>query len=714
MSAEGWITEVSMEIEGETEPASSVPVRPPPPPPDVHPFPQAPVQSSGSVSTAPYYQDQHGSFSQFSYEHQWAGYHQQQQYPAYYGYPSTYSTGTYQNQQYPPAYAHGAYGAYPGYYYQQFPPHHDGTTHYGAAPGGQPMPPMLPPTPEGQVPAEVPPPPQAHSPPSSHMPPLPPPLPMQPPPPLPPPTSPSHRAHTPQVSSSSQGDSLVTPTCTQPTTTENPHTGDLVATSSTWEHNPPPKKSEGKTLGYRPNPKRFQGQWDTKEPENGRGGQKDGDHKENGKEEKSKAQVKKGRDKHWPLSLRNYLKRAFGEVDGNTSQQTEVETALQAVLQEAIAANSIWKTDWDSKPLPSCCRLASGKADHKTNRKPSPENDRKRSHGQVSRNSRSDRERREESRSPQVSDADQERREQRRRRFKRCNIPPPMQAVQARSPAVYDNGMVNIDAITVKGTSTELEKDYLRLTQAPDPSTVRPQHVLEKAIELLQAKWGRHEVDYIYTCSQLKAIRQDLVVQRIKNPFTVQVYEAHARIALQQGDLNEYNQCQTQLKELYSSGLQGQKEEFTAYRILYYIYLQTTQTYAEGSKDILKILQELPPGPRGDTPVGHALRVREAMSLTDYHMFFSLCKTVPNLGGYIVKRLVDTVRVTALQRIIKAYRPMVPVAFVLRELMFSPEEDGHVFLAKCGVSFTEDGDINCKASSVNQGGLTSDKPNTLL
>lgn len=32
-------------------------------------------------------------------------------------------------------------------------------------------------------------------------------------------------------------------------------------------------------------------------------------------------------------------------------------------------------------------------------------------------------------------------------------------------PAVDENGMVDWDAITIKGTSTKLEKDYLRLTQ---------------------------------------------------------------------------------------------------------------------------------------------------------------------------------------------------------------------------------------------------------
>jgi hypothetical protein len=39
------------------------------------------------------------------------------------------------------------------------------------------------------------------------------------------------------------------------------------------------------------------------------------------------------------------------------------------------------------------------------------------------------------------------------------------------------------------GTSTALEKRYLRLTAAPTADTVRPPHVLERALAALKDKW---------------------------------------------------------------------------------------------------------------------------------------------------------------------------------------------------------------------------------
>ncbi|KAJ1498065.1 hypothetical protein HMI56_005215, partial [Coelomomyces lativittatus] len=84
----------------------------------------------------------------------------------------------------------------------------------------------------------------------------------------------------------------------------------------------------------------------------------------------------------------------------------------------------------------------------------------------------------------------------------------------------------------VVGTCQRLEKPYLRLTSAPNPANVRPLPVLHQAFDHLKGKWI-NDRNYTFMCDQLKSLRQDLMVQRIQTDFTVEVYETHARIALE-------------------------------------------------------------------------------------------------------------------------------------------------------------------------------------
>lgn len=162
------------------------------------------------------------------------------------------------------------------------------------------------------------------------------------------------------------------------------------------------------------------------------------------------------------------------------------------------------------------------------------------------------------------------------------------------------------------------------------------------------------------------------------------MYETHARVALECDDLNEYNQCQTQLKQLYVEGFRGCEMEFLAYRILYYVYLTANKKYTLGSCDLAFTMQGLTEEALKDANVTHAMQIRRAIQQDNYHRFFSLYRETPNMGNYILDLMIDTWRVQALQKIVKAYKPSISAAFVVNELAFYSEEEGLLFLRKTG------------------------------
>lgn len=77
------------------------------------------------------------------------------------------------------------------------------------------------------------------------------------------------------------------------------------------------------------------------------------------------------------------------------------------------------------------------------------------------------------------------------------------------------------------------------------------------------------------------------------------------------------------------------------------------------------------------------------MQLSNYHRFFQLYKETPNMGAYILDLMVDTMRVQALQKMCRAYRPEpLKLLFVLSELAFDDTVSEHIigieFLRKVG------------------------------
>jgi hypothetical protein len=226
---------------------------------------------------------------------------------------------------------------------------------------------------------------------------------------------------------------------------------------------------------------------------------------------------------------------------------------------------------------------------------------------------------------------------------------------------------------------------------------VRPPRVLKNTLELLKKKWKKDQ-NYAYICDQFKSMRQDLTVQRVRDDFTVEVYEIHARIALEKGDLGEYNQCQTQLKALYSLGLKGKPNEFKAYRILYFIH-------TANRTELNSALADLTPAEKKDKAIKHALDVRSSLALGNYHRFFQLYNETPNMGAYLMDMFVGRERLAALCNICKAYKPDVPLRFVTEELYFESDLEAAQFISDHGgqdLLFEKDGTIMIATGKAGQ------------
>lgn len=185
-------------------------------------------------------------------------------------------------------------------------------------------------------------------------------------------------------------------------------------------------------------------------------------------------------------------------------------------------------------------------------------------------------------------------------------------------------------------------------------------------------------MNYFYAQDQFKGLRQDCVVQGLRGSLAVAVYEAHARAALEYGDIAEYNQCQGQLQVLYGESLANNNKnecmpEFLAYRLLY----QTIHARHGEALSLLHTLRRI--RTLSDVErlpaVAHAIRVRAALADGDHAAFFTLYANAPGLGRALMDLAVPRVRFAALHGFIKAFKPTLPVDYIVRVLGFvSPKK----------------------------------------
>lgn len=387
----------------------------------------------------------------------------------------------------------------------------------------------------------------------------------------------------------------------------------------------------------------------------------------------------------WPDSLTHFVNGSFARLEQlpeHLKPQFAIE--INEIIQMAINLALVWTNQWEKQELP----VFSGKFPLSLVGPPQLQQ-RKRKDKQHDSNGKYD---------------SSERKKQRMERFG--------DAVTS-VPSLSSAPMPSTGPIV--GRLQALEKRYLRLTSEPNPDVVRPEAVLERCVPFVYEKYETGQALYAYLNDQMKAIRQDLTVQHIKNEFSILVYLTHAKVALDNNDLGEFNQCMSQMSQLFKElipqnpKLIFQTYEFTVYKILYFLL---TKNYSQ--VDFLRLEFAEMERNKGDMkPPKEAQTYHQFVLVTfdlalyvirgDFYAFFDTVRSLMADEKYkralrmISQFLAPKLRVMALDTLCKAFKKL-PVPRIKH--MLALEDDSWAeFAANYKLEGFVQGDVyDCAAS----------------
>ena len=256
----------------------------------------------------------------------------------------------------------------------------------------------------------------------------------------------------------------------------------------------------------------------------------------------------------------------------------------------------------------------------------------------------------------------------------------------------------------IVGSCKDLEKEYHRGEGNVETTKVRPYEILKKSFTHVMGK--SKEKDYKWVKNQLKSIRQDMLVQDIRDSFTWDVYVCAATEAIRNSDAGELTQTLAHLKRLeHHVCISDQaKMEISAYRILFH-------TLRENFNKVDEEISLLLPKNRGYGCIRHALMFSAAYSSHNFFLLRKLVPKAPNSGKLVVDIFLPSLRLTMYKWIIQAY-DVLTVPDLLHFLCFTSNGNLKQFLKQNGAQPTSDKNgIRCRESFASYSRLTSDNYN---